>query len=41
MALAGEESPNVGMVVSDAVVAATQYVRDATSDGDMRGLDYW
>ena len=41
MALAGEESPNFGMAVSDAVVAATQYVRDATLDGDMQGLDYW
>ena len=41
MALAGDESPNVGMAVSDAVVAATRYVRDATSDGDMQGLHYW
>jgi hypothetical protein len=41
MALAGEESPNVGMVVSDAVAAATRYVRDATLDGDMQGLAYW
>jgi fructose-1-phosphate kinase PfkB-like protein len=41
MALAAEESANVGMVVSDAVVAATQYVRDATLDGDMQGLNYW
>ena len=41
MALAGEESPNVGTVVSDAVAAATQYVRDATLDGDLQGLDYW
>jgi hypothetical protein len=41
MALAGEESPNVGMAISDAVVAATRYVRDATLDGDMQGLDYW
>lgn len=41
MALAGEESPDVGMVVSDAVVAATLYVRNATVDGDMQGLDYW
>lgn len=41
MALASEESPDVGMVVSDAVVAATRYVRDATLDCDMHGLDYW
>jgi hypothetical protein len=41
MALAGEESPSVGVVVSDAVVAATRYVRDATLDGHMQGLDYW
>jgi hypothetical protein len=41
MALAGEKSPNAGLMVSDAVVAATQYVRDATSDGDMQGLDFW
>jgi hypothetical protein len=41
MALAGEVSPNIGMVVSDAVEAATQYVRDATLHGDMQGLDYW
>lgn len=41
MALAGVESPNIGLAVSDAVVAATQYVRDATLDGDMQGLDYW
>lgn len=41
MALAGEESPDVGMAVSDAVVAATRYVRGATLDSDMQGLDYW
>jgi hypothetical protein len=41
MALAGEESPNVSMVVSDAVATATQYVRSATLDGDMQDLDYW
>lgn len=41
MALAGEESRNVGMVVTDAVAAATGYVRNATVDGDMQGLDYW
>jgi hypothetical protein len=41
LALAGEESPNIGVAVSDAVVAATRYVRDATSNGEMQGLDYW
>jgi hypothetical protein len=41
IALAGEESPNVGTAVSDAVVAATRYVRDATLNDDMHGLDFW
>lgn len=41
MALADGESPNIGTVVSEAVVTATRYVRDATLDGDMQGLDYW
>jgi fructose-1-phosphate kinase PfkB-like protein len=41
IALAGDESPNIGMAVSDAVEAATRYVRDATLDGDMHGLAYW
>ena len=41
IALASEEAPNVGTVVSDAVVAATRYVQDATGDGDLQGLDYW
>jgi sugar/nucleoside kinase (ribokinase family) len=40
-ALAVEESPNVGVAVSDAVGAATRYVRDATVDGDMQGLAFW
>lgn len=41
MALAGEEPPNVRAMVSGAVAAATRYVRDASMDGDMRGLDFW
>ena len=41
IALAGEGSPSVGAAVSDAVAAATRYVRDATLDGDMQGLEYW
>lgn len=41
MALAGEESLDFGTAVSDAVEAATRYVRDATLLGDMHGLDYW
>ena len=40
-ALADEESPDVGTVVAGAVVAATDYVRSATTHGDMLGLDLW
>lgn len=41
VALASDESPNVAMVVSDAVVAATSYVRNATQKHDMQGLSFW
>ena len=41
MALADEESPNVGIAVSNAVVAASRFVRGATLDRDMQGLDLW
>lgn len=41
MALVSQEPPSVGAIVPGAVAAATQYVRDATSEGDMHGLDFW
>lgn len=41
LSLAAEESPSVDVVVSDAVSAATRYVREATSGGGLLGLEYW
>lgn len=41
MSLATEGATNVGQAVSDAVHAATRYVDDATSRGDMHGLRIW
>lgn len=40
-ALAEDGSADVGTVVAGAVVAATDYVRSATTDGEMLGLDLW
>jgi hypothetical protein len=41
MSLAEEAAPNLGQAVSDAVRAATTYVHDATSSGDMHHLRIW
>lgn len=41
MALAHNEMTDVGTAVSHAVAAATRYVRDATTSGDLHGLALW
>jgi sugar/nucleoside kinase (ribokinase family) len=42
LALVSDDSrPSVGTMVSNAVVEASRYVRDATLSRDLRGLDHW
>ncbi|MEO6701923.1 MAG: hypothetical protein ABI140_13030 [Jatrophihabitantaceae bacterium] len=41
MALARDDMPDVRTTISHAVAAATRYVRDATTVGDLNGLALW